>query len=360
MHITLKPFNHKTDLLKQRELFCSCFPETSGLSVQKDDHYFWKFHSFPTEESKSYEYSAYREDALIGYYAALPFRYYINNEIRTCGMVCDVMTHPEMQGKGIFTKIGLYSTDKLKECGVDFTTGYPIRPEVIPGHLKVGWKIAFILPMYILPLRADFVLSGTKLNFLTPMLNRLVKLYLSSVKFFNRPQRVYTHETMNVDEFSKIRDYDCFYEKWRQSIKNVLIKDLAFIRWRTNAPGCDYKYIVIRHEGQIVAVSIVRYATIKAIPCLAILDLMILEGYYDCISVFNDIYEQLSLLNGLDTIVAMLSRYWAKKYRLIRTGYIKSPYIFRLIIKKLNDHLLDFDLFNEMNWHLMWIDSDDL
>lgn len=360
MDIEIKPFNYNTELSKQRELFRLCFSETTGSSVETSNHYFWKFHDFPTDESKSYEYAAYCDDVLIGYYAALPFRYYINNEIKMCGMVCDVMTHPQMQGKGIFTKIGLYSTNKLKECGVDFTIGYPIRPEVIPGHLKVGWKIAFILPMYISLIKVNSLISNSRLYFLAPILNIFVKIYNSSLSFFNRAKRNYSHEILDINDFIKLQDYNFFYEKWRQSVKNVLIKDLDFIRWRTNAPDCNYKYIVIRHEEQIIAISIVRYTKIKNIPCLAILDLMILNGYYDSIPVINTIYQQLSRLNGIEAIVVMLSRFWAKKYRLLRMGYIKSPHVFKIIIKKLNDNLRDFDLYNEMNWHLMWIDSDDL
>jgi hypothetical protein len=37
-------------------------------------------------------------------------------------------------------------------------TGYPIRPEVIPGHLKVGWSIVAKLPVYVKVVRTDALL----------------------------------------------------------------------------------------------------------------------------------------------------------------------------------------------------------
>jgi hypothetical protein len=148
MAITYQLFDHTKDLARQRALFCESFPENVGTSSESNAHYFWKFHSFPGA-LKSYEFGAYAENELIGYYAAIPYRYEISGEVKSCGMVCDVMTHPKMRGQGVFAGIGNFSTQSMKEAGVDFTTGYPIRPGVIPGHLKVGWKIIFDLPMYI-------------------------------------------------------------------------------------------------------------------------------------------------------------------------------------------------------------------
>jgi len=43
---------------------------------------------------------------------------------------------------------GRYATEIMADEGVSFVTGYPIRPSVLPGHIKVGWKVAFDLPVY--------------------------------------------------------------------------------------------------------------------------------------------------------------------------------------------------------------------
>jgi hypothetical protein len=41
-------------------------------------------------------------------------------------------------------------------------------------------------------------------------------------------------------------------------------------------------------------------------------------------------------------------------------GYLKSPQVFSLIVKKLNGALDDSSLYEAGQWHTMWIDSDDL
>jgi len=127
-------------------MFRLCFPESISAGTYLNGHYHWKFH---TTDRRSYEYQAADNTKLLGYYAAIEYAYIINGVEHNVAMVCDVMTHPDARGQGVFTKIGRYSTEQLADEGLSFSTGYPIRPEVIPGHLKVGWKALFQLPVYL-------------------------------------------------------------------------------------------------------------------------------------------------------------------------------------------------------------------
>ena len=111
------------------------------------DHYEWKFNSIENKKP-SFEYSAFLNDEIVGYYAAIPYRYSINKIITTAGMVCDIMVAKNVRGQSVFTQLGNYSIENLYEEGLNFITGNPIRPEVIPGHKKNGWEDPFILPMY--------------------------------------------------------------------------------------------------------------------------------------------------------------------------------------------------------------------
>jgi hypothetical protein len=56
----------------------------------------------------------------------------------------------------------------------------------------------------------------------------------------------------------------------------------------------------------------------------------------------------------------MMHTRWAQEYGLGSMGYLKSPFVFSLIVKKLNDTLADSSLYEIDRWHTMWIDSDDL
>ena len=359
MDITYQTFPYLEELAIQRELFRAAFPENIGTSAETDAHYTWKFHSFPANPH-SYEYGAYAEKELVGYYAAIPYSYLINGQLTNCGMVCDVMTHPKMQGKGIFTGIGGYATNDLQNTGVDFTSGYPIRPEVIPGHLKVGWKIIFNLPMYIKLLRSNAVLRSKKIGFAAPFINLVLSMTRPLLNLMNRKTREYVCEILSRDQFLSLEEYEAFFEKWKSQRQNVLIKTKEFLKWRTGAPQTEYNFIVIRKNKEIVAVAITRCVVLKEIPSIAILDLMALDEEPGSLNHLYDALTKFAADHKAEAIITMMSRGYADKYKLSRMGFLKSPFEFSLIIKKLNPDMDDAVLFDETKWHLMWVDSDDL
>ena len=354
MELKFEHFNYKESLSKQRELFKDCFPETNGDRIQSTEHYLWKFHSFPNE-IKSWEYSVILGDEMVGYYAALPYKYYIGKTQTNVAMVCDVMTSTKQRGKGIFTKIGLYATDDLAD-NVPFTIGYPIRKEVIPGHMKVGWKIAFQLPLYIKFFKLDSLLKKKKIGFLSYALNP----FLTGYNYFQSNKIDENYSGKLFDNIEDINDYGNFVKKWEKTVRNHLIKDLNFAKWRYSAPGRFYKFLSISFGNEMVGFISFRKVIKEGVPSYGILDYMVLPEHSNCHGLINETLKAEAKKEKVECLLCMMSKYSAKRYKLSENGFHKSPFTFQLIIKKLTSQFLDNELFNEDNWHLMWIDSDDL
>lgn len=355
MDLNCREFDYTKNLNEQRKLFHDAFPEVKDSSTQD---YLWLLQSFPNEKDHSFEYAAYINNEMVGYYAAIPYSYKIQNATSEVGMVCGVMTSSKHRGKGIFTKLGEYSTNSLA-AHVPFTTGYPIRKEVIPGHLKVGWKIAFELPLYIKFLKSNSLLEqkAIRLKFLSPLLNLGFTIY-NNVLTSGIKNREYQYKI--YDKINDISNYDNFINNWIQTVPNALIKNSEFARWRYGAPNKSYKFIVITKNEEICGFCSYTHTIKEGVPSYCILDISVLEGYFDCVNlIYSAIYSE-AKKNNIEAIMLMMSKLSAKKYKLIRNGFLKSPFKFHLIIKNLTNQFKDKDLFEEKNWHLMWVDSDDL
>ena len=354
MELSFEQFDYQKNLPQQRELFKDCFPETEGDRIQSREHYLWKFHSFPNEVN-SWEYSANIGPEMVGYYAAIPYKYNIGEVKSNAGMVCDVMTSTRQRGKGIFTKIGLYATKDLANH-VPFTIGYPIRKEVIPGHLKVGWKIAFPMPLYIKFFRTDSLLKSKKAGFLSFAVNPFLKLY----NYFRCTRIIKNYSSSIYEEFDKIKGYYDFTQEWGKTVRNSLVKDLEFARWRYSAPGRFYKFLTISQEDRLVGFISFRKVVKERVLSYGILDYMVLPGYEDCHGLIQIVLKNEALKENVECLLCMMSKCSAKYYRLAENGFFKSPFTFHLIIKNLTSRFTDTELYEEANWHLMWIDSDDL
>ena len=62
----------------------------------------------------------------------------------------DTATHPDYQGRGIFTRLTLHALEELAVAGVDFVFNTP-NDQSRPGYLKMGWQVVGKLPTAIRP-----------------------------------------------------------------------------------------------------------------------------------------------------------------------------------------------------------------
>jgi hypothetical protein len=93
---------------------------------------------------------------------------------------------------------------------------------------------------------------------------------------------------------------------------------------------------------------------------MAILDLMVVPGHERCLTFLHCQTELLARQLKAEAISVMVSKTWAGQYRLVRHAFLKSPFVFKLIFKRLSEIVSEETLSSEANWHLMWVDSDDL
>ena len=76
---------------------------------------------------KPFEYILLRNNEMVGYYAAIIYEYLYDNKKINAGMVCDVMVSPNFQREGLFSNLGTFSLNEMKQKGLDFTLGNPIK-----------------------------------------------------------------------------------------------------------------------------------------------------------------------------------------------------------------------------------------
>jgi GNAT superfamily N-acetyltransferase len=358
LSIEFAEFNSTEGLSQQRELFVGAFPEHLGTPATSPEHYHWKFHGAPFSPP-SYEYSASEGGRMLGYYAAIPYLYQIGEHRMVVGMVCDVMTHPDARGKGVFTELGKFALGRMEAEGLDFVTGYPIRPEVMGGHLRVGWKVAFDLPMFLRPLKANAIAKSKRMSWLAPAANVGIATY-QALLAPRATTRALRSRTGSPRELLHSAGFETFLEKWSAGVTNHLVKSAAFYDWRLSAPGTQYHAFLVYRNDAVVAAAVGREARLHGIPSFALLDVMVLKGDGNALATLYHNVDDEARRHGAEAVVTMMSRQRAREYHLIRFGYLKSPFTFKLILRPLNARAGLDRISAEEDWHLMWIDSDDL
>lgn len=271
------------------------------------------------------------------------------------------MVGKDARGKGVFTNLGKYALENLSKNKIDITSGYPIRKGVIPGHLKVGWDQVLRLPMYGKFLKFDSFLKVKSLPKLIPLANFIVKTYhYLNFNFIKPKKNDINIETYNKEDIKKIEGLNQFFITLKNEYKNYLNKTKDFIDWRLGAPKKEYSIVILRKNKNIIGYTILHAVEKKGVPCLGILDFAVVKKekkYKDIL--FKEI-DKIAKNNNLELILVMISKFQAKEYGIFKNGFFKTPYYFTLILNVLNKSIDKKDLIDIKNWHLMWIDSDNL
>lgn len=353
----LAEFKHTEGLTQRRELFGDAFPQNGGTPSASVERYRWKFHQAPVTPP-SFEYEATEGNRMLGYYAAVPYRYRLGDRDVLAGVVCDVMTHSSARRRGVFSDLGRFALQEMRAAQVSLAVAYPVKPEVVSGHLKIGWRIAFELPMYVKPLGAGAILKPGQMPWLRPIAHVAVAAYRGLRRA--RPSSGCDVSVGPARELLHLPAFATFVQGWSALVPNHLVKSAEFYDWRLGAPDTHYQAFLVYREGAVVAAAVGCQSRLRGAPAYALLDVMALADERDALSTLHHQIECQARQHGAQAIMTMMSRYRARQYRLTRFGFLGSPFRFTLIACWLGAGTDAAEIFAEEDWHLMWIDSDDM
>jgi hypothetical protein len=332
-YLDVVPSHDEERVIKLRD---QCFPEI--LDTEKSQLAYWRWKHHRSDARKNTIALLAVDDAtdqILGFYGAIPLSYQGKDGPIKVGLVCDVMTSPEHQGKGIFTRLGVSATDLMLSKHFDMLTGYPIRPNVMPGHRKTGWSFTHKLNVYV-------GIGGT----------------LSWIKSrWNKKCRQINSEPCEVIEILNRPDFIVFYRKWLQIAKRNrwLYHELTdqFLNWRYTAPGVSYVAVVAQDRNkQIVGYLVARKMKIGYFNVIVIGDLRVLckEATPSLIAALVKHFKRRNVI-----VAGMFSTEVVVSSDLVKSGLFKSPRKFQLIQKSRDQNLINNNI-----PYLSWSDTDDI
>ena len=339
-------------------LFRDCFPETAGTSLQTPEHYYWKYGP-GGKQALPFEFAAYEAGQVLGFYAALPFPYQLAGKPRRAAQVCDVMTHSQARGKGVFTAQGRFATEDMAKSGIEFCTGFVIRSYVFPGHLKVGWKIAFPLVVYAKLLDLRPVLASRRLGALGYILQPLCGIWPNACRLIRPGFRETSCQDKDAGTFFGSGEFKAFYATWARHFPSHLIRSPEFYRWRLSPPQSCYTVTALYVKSGLAGVAITRNSILSGFPITNIVDFMLLPEHHDAAGALHDALARVSKRNRTAGLVMMCTQTEAARWSVFRNGFFKTRIQFKLILKWLSSADPEpASFWDEAAWHVTGLDTD--
>lgn len=139
----IRPAEDK-DLPDILQLYQLSLGDTFGMRTET--YWRWKHEQNPFGESPVL--LAWKAGQLIGLRTFMRWRFQYRGKLFQAFRAVDTATHPEFQGRGIFSKLTMALVNKIQsgEPSIIFNTP---NAQSKPGYLKMGWKVLGNTPLYI-------------------------------------------------------------------------------------------------------------------------------------------------------------------------------------------------------------------
>lgn len=336
----------------------------AGEDLEKGDRDYWRWEFLDNHAGPARIFVAEHNGAIVGHYAVIPQRFLLDGRPLRGSIVVDVMTHPDYRNQGMFTALGRHALAACSSApGLEFTTGYPIRPEVMPGHLKTGWRPRFKIGTYAAP-----IAGGALLRARAPRLARIPGLGA----LLALPFRLWTRlHLLGAGPWSVRRSthadvplLDGLWERFRAAAPPRCVvqeRTGAYLTWRFDQnPGRAYMYhLALDGAGALAGFLVTRVAPLLGVPTLILVDALALPGAG--LALFRllaaDARRRAREL-GCALMATMVTRPDPLFPDPIRLGLLPTPYRFTFITRELAGGTEIQD--DTLRWHLMWADTDDV
>jgi GNAT superfamily N-acetyltransferase len=235
--ITVRPYTDADEAATLEVLAASL---GGGPAGRRTSEFFrWKHHRSPF--GRSFILVAEAEERIVGVRALMRWRFEADGHVVRAVRAVDTATHPDWQGRGLFTRLTLEAIERLRS-DTDLIFNTP-NPKSLPGYLKMGWQVVGKIPVAVKVRRpVRFVLHLRSLN-------------TSASPRTSRP----AFEDLSVSEALDRPGIGELVEERSRARGLATPLDVPYLRWRyASAPLLDYRAVVEGHGEDVSGLAIFR------------------------------------------------------------------------------------------------------
>lgn len=136
----------------------------ASLGRDDDDPRFEALYAWKHEENPfglSLKVVAVDGRRVVGFRGLMRWQWQQGDRIIEAARAVDTATHPDYQGRGIFTRLTLQAIEQLRAAGAGFIFNTP-NSQSLPGYLKMGWQLVGRVPISVRPLSPRGALRMTR------------------------------------------------------------------------------------------------------------------------------------------------------------------------------------------------------
>jgi GNAT superfamily N-acetyltransferase len=230
----------------------------------------------------------------------------------------DTATHPDAQGRGVFSQLTKRALTELE--GTDFVFNTP-NEKSLPGYLKMGWQRVGKVPIQVRVRRPIRFARGFRSG--------------ASMEVSTLPPA----QAGSVGEtLSSIHGLDQLLASTEPTAPHLRTpSDVNYLRWRyASAPGLDYRIVVHESDGQLEGLAIFRIRSRRELIESAVAELIVAPG---AVGAARHLLHDVINAARVDHVTCSMMNRDDLRKATARLGFIPSPTRPTLVVKPLRDKL---------------------
>lgn len=353
---TIREFEDQ-DIAGILELGKVVFPEAEEGKFDRR-FWAWEFMDNPTGQSRIWV-AVDRGNDIVGHYAIIPTKLKAGTHELTASIVVDVMIHPNYRRQGMFEQLGRLALEQVGKEGLKYSYGFPVRPEVMPGHLKVGWRQVFSIPVLVRPVRIDKLLK--RVLPYEPLQAIFAQLFDPLVGIVFRKKRVNLGSSVEIRNILSFDEpFDELWLRNKDQFPFIQVRDRRFLNWRYFQNPCrKYEVLAAATSRRVLGYIVSRRVRIFEFNCLAIVDFLIDHSAKEALELLlNQLIYEASKDHFVDLIACMITPGNPYSTQLRRHLFLPSGKKFWFIVRANAKDPITDEMSKVRNWFLTWGDTD--
>lgn len=324
------------------------------MEEDKLDPEFWKWEFTQGPDGKALIYIVEEKGKVVGHFADLPRRFFIQGKMVIGTLSLDLMVHPDYRRRGFFKQMGQYAVQRVKIENGSFLTAYPIRRETIQGLIQIGWKKVVELPVLVYPICFHRIINRY-LHFqpLSLILGGMTRFFY--FLFFPHSIHLKKVKEIKIEEVNQLDDaFDQFWRKAFPLSSNIGVRDQLFLNWRYfHHPTRIYTVYRGMRREEMRGYLILRKVNLLGFNSAVIVDLLALDQETLMALVARSI--EYSYKERTDLLGFMVPRTHHYYRNLKRLGFLPSTKTFQFMVYSIRE---EEGLLNPEAWYVNWGDTD--
>jgi hypothetical protein len=326
----------------------------------------WEFAKNPDGPANIWVADDHNE--VVGHYAVIPRLWKVEGIIRKGSIVVDVMTDDRYRFQGMFAALGKTSLNDSGSKGILFSYGFPIRKDVMPGHLKVGWKHIFDLPIMVYPKNLSPIFQFyLKNKIVSNVLGFAANSIWNGFTFVKKGcnsifhQQKEKYSIRSVTEFTS--DFDQLWDRSSTEFQLIASRSKEYLKWRyLDHPYHQYQIFASYHNDKLAGYVVLCEQEILGFECGVIVDLVGDPANSDALDSLIDYainhFKGQRNISLIATMITKSNRYFEK---LKEHNFVVSPKCFWFITHINSESLFELNfeqLYAQKSWFITWGDTD--